>query len=99
MPLPRPGSMADQIVMPVAARPMPISSFAMSSRLEHLLGWKECRTLGDLNGLRFSEVARWRNCGRMTLLELLGIIRCLQHGNWDAHYKPYTWKMAGDYEV
>ena len=99
MPLPRPGCMADKIAIPVAARAMPISSYAMSSRLQNVLGWKECRTLGDLEGLRFSEVGRWRNCGKRTLLELLGIIRCVQHRNWEAHCQPYTWKMAGDYEV
>jgi hypothetical protein len=96
LPLPWPGSMADQIAIPLAVRKMPVSNFTMSVRLQNILGWKECRVMGDLDGLRFSELARWRNCGKRTLLELVGIIRCLQHANWNAHLMPYAWKMAGD---
>ena len=99
MPLPRPGSVADYIVIPAAAREMPVSSFAISARLQNILGWKECRVLGDLDGLRFSEVARWRYCGKTTVLELLGIVRCLQHGNWHAGNKPSPRDTAGDFEM
>jgi len=91
--------MADHIAIPAAVREMPISNFILSMRLQNVLGWKECHMMGDLNGLRFSEMARWRNCGKATLLELLGIVRCLQHANWDTHYKPYTRDTADDFEV
>jgi hypothetical protein len=97
--MPWPGSVADYIVIPAVALEMPVSSFALSMRLQNVLGWKECRVMGDLDGLRFSEVARWRNCGKVTVRELLGIIRCLQHGNWKARPKPDTRDMAEDFEV
>ncbi len=99
MPLPQRGCMADQIVIPVAVREMPISSFTLSMRLQNILGWKECRMLGDLNGLRFSEVARWRNCGKATLLELLGIVRCLQHGKWVGRISRNPAGNADTYEI
>jgi hypothetical protein len=99
VPLPRSGSMADYITIPVTARKMPVSNFAMSARLGNIMGWKKYSVLGDLEGLRFSEVARWRNCGKVAVLELLGIVRCLQYGNWTARVTPYERKMASDFEV
>jgi hypothetical protein len=33
------------------------------------------------------------------VLELLGIVRCLQYGNWTARVTPYERKMASDFEV
>jgi hypothetical protein len=97
--LPRAGSLADYIVIPAAARGLALSNFALSMRLQNVLGWKECRLLGDLHGLRLSELARWRNCGKTTVLELLGIVRCLQHGNWNPHIKPDAKDVAGNYEI
>jgi hypothetical protein len=97
--LPRTGSMADYIVIPAAARGMAISTFVLSARLQHILGWKECQVLGDLHGLRLSDLARWRNCGKTTVLELLGVVRCLQHGNWRPQIKPDVKDMAGNYEI
>src|SRR5208283_4926921 len=55
--LPRPGSMADCIDIPEAAREMDFSGFALSARLQNILGWKGCRALGDLHGVRLSELA------------------------------------------
>jgi hypothetical protein len=97
--LPRASSLADYIFIPAAARQLPLSTFAPSVRLQNILGWKGCRVLGDLHGLRMSEMARWRNCGKTTVLELLGVVRCLQHGNWNARIKPDPKDMAGNYEI
>lgn len=91
--------MADYIVIPAAARPMAISSVVISARLQHILCWKGCRVLGDLHGLRLSDLALWRNCGKTTVLELLGVVRCLQHGNWNAQTKPDVKDLAGNYEI
>jgi hypothetical protein len=97
--LPRAGSVADYIVIPAEARSLELSSFDLSVRLQNILGWKGCRVLGDLHGVRLSELARWRNCGKTTVLELLGIVRCLQHGNWKGRTKPDLRDMAGNYEI
>jgi hypothetical protein len=97
--LPLAGSMADYISIPAAARRFELSELPMSVRLKNVLGWKACRLLGDLDGVRFSELARWRNCGKVTVLELMGIVRCLQHGNWQSGKKPDPEDMAGNFEV
>ncbi len=91
--------MTDYIVIPAAARSLELSNFELSARLQHVLGWRGCHVLGDLHGLRLSELARWRNCGKTTMLELLGIIRCLQHGNWNVRTKADPRDMAGNYEI
>ncbi len=97
--LPLAGSMADYISIPAAARGLELSDLPMSLRLKNVLGWKACHVLGDLDGVRFSELARWRNCGKVTVLELMGIVRCLQHGNWHAGKRPDPGDMAGNFEV
>ena len=97
--LPRAGSVADYIVIPAEARSLELSSFDLSVRLQNILGWKGCRVLGDLHGVRLSELARWRNCGKTTVLELLGIVRCLQHGNLKGRTRPDVRNMAGNYEI
>ena len=97
--LPRAGSMADYIVIPAAARGLELSNFELSARLQNILGWRGCRVMGDLDGVRLSELARWRNCGKTTVMELLGIVRCLHHGNWKGRTRPDPQDMAGNYEI
>ena len=97
--LPRAGSMADYIVIPAEARGLELSNLDLSARLQNILGWKGCRVLGDLHGFRLSELARWRNCGKTTVLELLGIVRYLQHGNWKGHTRQDPQDVAGNYEI
>lgn len=97
--LPRAGSVADYIVIPAEARSLELSNFDLSARLQNIMGWKGCHVLGDLDGFRLSELARWRNCGKTTVLELLGIVRCLQHGNWNPRIKPDPRDMAHNYEI
>jgi len=52
------------------------------------LGSRECRRLGDLHGLRYSRILRWRNVGGATLRTLMGFINSLPPGDWGLESKP-----------
>lgn len=78
-PTPQPAALADEIFIPVEARGTPLPTPPdISARLNHVLTWKELRTFGDLHGLKVSDFAQSRNCGKKSLLELLEVIRAVQ---------------------
>lgn len=80
--LPRRDSKEDYIVIPPTAREWALSDFPFSVRLQHILASRECRRLGDLHGLRFSRILRWRNVGGVTLRRLIAFIKSVQQGDW-----------------
>ena len=68
----------DQLSIPESLRGRELSEFRFSGRLGHILGYKGCRLLGDLHGLRLSELSKYRGCGRKSLAELLAFVMALQ---------------------
>ena len=97
--LPRRGTLEDYISIPAPARGLDISSLDLSARLQHILGWKGFRVLGDLHGQHLSDLRRWRNCGKVTACEVLGLVRCLQHARWKPQFFAGTDGMADGYEI
>ena len=93
--LPARNSPADYIFIPLEVRGWEIGKFSLPMRLQNILGWRNCRRLGDLHGLRLSDIAHWRNCGRKTLLQLIRFIRNVQEGNWGNWRGP--WAGPEDY--
>ena len=75
----RPNS-PDCIHVPASARGRELSAFPMSVRLRHVLDHGGCRLLGDLHGLRYSELEDRRGCGKRTVQELKTLIRNVQDG-------------------
>src|SRR5450759_4433262 len=71
---------ADTIVIPQEERGRLLSSFSVSVRLMHIFQFKKFRLLGELHGLTYSEIAKYRNCGRRTVEELRGLVRSVQRG-------------------
>lgn len=94
--LPQRNSPQDFIFIPVEVRRWEISRFALSARLANILGWRACRVLGDLHGLRLSDLQHWRNCGKTTIRELVRLVRNLQEGRWENWRGPHA-SSAGDY--
>lgn len=86
--LPRPDSEEDYIVIPPMARDWELSDFPLSARLKNILAIYQCQRLGDLHGLRFSRVLRWRNVGRVTLRTLIAFLKSVQSGRWGVGLKP-----------
>ena len=75
-------SLADFIFIPLEFRRWRISRFSLSARLERVLTSRDCRVLGDLHGLRLTDVIRWRNCGKKMVQELIRLVRNVQEGNY-----------------
>ncbi len=97
--LPARNSPGDFIFIPYEVRPWELSRFTVTARLEHALGYMNCRTLGDLQGRRLSDIGRWRNCGRVTLRELIRLVRNLQEGNWSNWRDPNASGAQDYYEI
>ena len=94
--LPRRNSPGDFIFIPAQVRGWEISRFETSSRLGNALGNMNCRVLGDLHGLRLSDIGRWRNVGKRTVRELIQLVRSLQEGDW-CHWSDPNAAGAEDY--
>lgn len=69
-----------KIIIPVDAWAHTIDRFWISTRLRHILQDAGLRTLWDLQGLKYSVVSRFRNCGPKTLAELELFVEALQKG-------------------
>lgn len=70
----------DNILIPISERGRSIGSIALSVRLRHVLESRNIRILGDLNGLNYRQISKFRNCGRKTAKELQELVRGLQTG-------------------
>jgi hypothetical protein len=86
MELPQCNSPSDFIFIPPYVRHWELSRFSMSARLANILGSLGYQVLGDLHGARVSDFSDRRNCGRVTMLELVRLIRNVQEGNWDSDF-------------
>lgn len=73
-------SPTDFIFIPRAMRGCDLAQFVLTTRLSSILGIRNCRRLGDLHGLRLSDLRHWRNCGIATMRELIQFIRDVQAG-------------------
>jgi len=81
--IPRVGSQQDRIVISKEARTWEITRYSISERLRHLLEWQNVRVFGDLNGLRYSRMVRWRGWGLQSLAELLSLVARVQQDTLD----------------
>lgn len=70
----------DTIVIPQDARGRALTSFSLSVRLTRVLHLQMFRLLGELHGLTYLEVSKFRNCGRKTVEELRQFVRNVQLG-------------------
>jgi DNA-directed RNA polymerase alpha subunit len=96
---PKRNSSEDFIFVPVELRSWELGKFALSARLQNVLGWRNCRVLGDLHGLRVSDLAHWRNCGKKTIRELVRLVRNLQEGRWENWRDPHAVGPEDYYEI
>lgn len=77
-----PAAPADQIFIPTSERGRPVNTFALSVRLGNALEHAgKIRLVGELHGLSFGDIGKWRNCGRKTVTELRELVRQLQSGS------------------
>ena len=97
--LPKRNSPQDFIFIPAEVGHWEISRFALSARLENILGWRGCRVLRDLHGLRLSDLMHWRNCGKTTIRELVRLVRNLQEGRWENWRDPHAAGPEDYYEI
>ena len=73
-------STEDTIFIPTSERGRSIGTVALSVRLRHVLEIRNIRILGDLNGLNYQDIIKYKNCGRKTVIELRELVRELQAG-------------------
>jgi len=97
--LPRRDSEEDYIVIPPMACSWELSTFPFSTRLTNILATYEFQHLGDLHGLRFSRILRWRNMGAVTLWTLITFVKRVQQGDWGLGLKPNLAAWPPDQEM
>jgi Sigma-70, region 4 len=68
----------ERIFIPQEARGRAISPFQVSVRLRHVLELKRFCILGDLHGISYAELGKFRNCGKKTVTELRELVRIIQ---------------------
>jgi Bacterial RNA polymerase, alpha chain C terminal domain len=73
--LPVRNSPGDVIRIPLPMQAQLLDDVPLSMRMRNVLTTAGYRSLGDLEGHRFSELERLRNCGKASLLELQAMIR------------------------
>jgi hypothetical protein len=86
--MPRRKSCGDSIVIPLTAWEWNLSEIPFSARLRHLLHEMRCERLGSLHGLRYSQIIRYRNVGKITVRELIAFVNGVQQGDWGTGSKP-----------
>lgn len=80
----------DIIFIPMAERGRSLGTVKLSVRLRHILGAKNIRILGDLNGLDYADIKKYQNCGSKTIIELREVVRQLQSGTTFFSPSPAT---------
>ena len=73
-----PPAPVEYIFIPTAERGRSVKAFVLSVRLRNVLEAGKIQLTGDLHGKSYAEIARYRNCGRKTLVELRELVRLLQ---------------------
>jgi hypothetical protein len=96
---PLPGCTGDYLFIPRELRCQDFSRYEVSGRLQHLLAAAGIERLGDLNGRQLSKLLRLRNWGRGACLEVLGLVRHLQHGNWHEHSAGTNASAEMEFEI
>jgi DNA-directed RNA polymerase alpha subunit len=89
----------DFIVIPREVRDWKFSRYAISMRLRNLLCEHSFEELGDLHRHRLSDMAKWRGWGKMSLLELLALVKNLQQSHGDRHRRQADPDMEMGYEI
>ncbi len=78
----------DVIFIPMTDRGRSLGTVELSVRLRHILDAKNIRIFGDLNGLNYEEIKKYKNCGSRTIVELRELIRQLQLGTTNISPSP-----------
>src|ERR1035441_658059 len=66
------------IIIPLAECACAVKDLGFSIRLYHVLVFNNIRTLGDLQGRDFKDIAKFRSCGATSIRELEGLVKKLQ---------------------
>jgi hypothetical protein len=69
---------ADFIRIPIQENSRAVENFAVSTRLYKVLVLNNIRTVGELNGRSYKEIARFRGCGPKCCRELRALVEALQ---------------------
>ena len=96
---PAPGRPGDRLIIPREVWRQDFSRYALSVRLRNLLGVAGIGRLGDLDGRQLSQLLRLRNWGRVACLEVLGLVRHLQHGNWHEDSQGRSGSTETEFEI
>ena len=96
---PKPRQLGDWLLIPQEVRQWDFSRYELSTRLRNLMAAAGIERLGDLHGRQLTKLLRLRNWGHGACLELLGLVRHLQHGNWRVHLSQTPAPAEMDFEI
>jgi len=74
--------LVDRLSIPAAARDLNPFEFPLSVRLESALRAKNIQHFGDLEGLALKELKQLRNCGWLTIRELVRLLERISEGEF-----------------
>jgi len=74
--------MVERLSIPAAARDLSPFDFPLSVRLESALRTKAIQRLGDLEGVALKDLKELRNCGWLTIRELVRLLERIDKGDF-----------------
>lgn len=86
--LERPLPQAERFMVPAAARDFSPIDFPLSVRLDSALRAKRVSRFGDLDGMALKDLKELRNCGWLTIRELVRLLERIDQGEFALRGKP-----------
>jgi hypothetical protein len=72
---------AARVFIPIEFRGRLIKTFGLSVRLGNVFGQKNIHLAGELHGLLYEDLLKWKNCGQRTVAEFQKLVRKMQSGD------------------
>jgi hypothetical protein len=85
-----PARLKEEFSIPPSIRNLNVAQLPMPVRLGHVLERIGAKKLGDLHGLNVGKLLRVRNCGKITLVHLRGLIERAASGEFEPSQKPFS---------
>jgi hypothetical protein len=81
---------SDFISIPATAYELSPYDLPISARLANILQYKDFQRLKDLNGIRFVDLLKIKNCGRKTLRELTNVLKRVETGDFQPPAESFS---------
>ena len=86
------------VYIPTMMAAREFSKYKMSARLRNVLGFNNYWLLGDLDGVAYDDLLKLRNCGKVSVAELKGLVKRIQNEAEFLSSQPAAADLAFEYD-